>query len=998
MFTPKFFTFYNYQKEIFSILINASQPFSELNNIELKDYLVSNRTIFSPSGYFNLYKYSSVNTSDKTSKPLNKFGIVNDFDDYLISCSKDFETRGGFAEPNAPCVNISYILNANQNSGVYFTSLNTNTSNLEVFYGVNDGFSDNYLSFYDRCKSAILNYYIYNKVDGSKELNCVYEKGIVESSYFIKDLGVWKHEYIDYYLCGQEDISLYIDSIFKFNKFKTEVDDVSSARTFGNYIMMHSFIPYSEYNRKNIISKIEYLLKKHFYRSSDGYYFDRDSKVIDYSVPPVGELNLEGKNGANLHVQYFNSINFYTKNELIAFNTSFDSRPLYLKNEDSKYSPIYDIRGKTSEPIILPPAKFDSKGFPIKRYVRVTKLSPETRSSLIGREISLEKITEVVPNNFSYPFSAIVATKIDSRSMSNLPARSFDCKLKKVLIPSNYYPLDNMGRDLRYSKSRGAVIIYKGVWDGTFKLGWTDNPAWILMDLLINKRYGLGNYIQADQIDIWELYQIAKWCDACDDNGIFWGVPDTYSGYEPRYTFNALISEKYNVYDMINNIMSIFNGAVFYSNSIISFDDNRLKDISGTISATDVTDGLFNFANFKKDDEFTVIEVAFLDKRDSFKTKIEYVEDSEAIRKRGILKKQVNPMGITSRGQAIRYAKNILFQTAKESSNVSFSIDSKILSYGIGDLIRLNTDIEDKKHFGKILQVCRSFIGEVILFIDSCLSETIFDTSKIDIFTRKQFSNEKGSYFDLEKCTYFIKCYFLCSDSLQNCGTSVYLKDEETVCNSINYSTQDINYNECFFNRTFKYIQGSEFNETSTYSLRKKEKKDKIYKIASITENSASEFSVFATEYCSTKFDIIEGESPKDINTDNYFYIVNKDESIIDRPKSVYFSDVEIVPINSLQKGIKVTWKALPNIVGYNLYILSPNTQKQILARTITGTSPIISGIQIGGYDAIKKEYFYIFLQSISSIGTYQLGIESYILENAGTKRTSEMTFKSITL
>lgn len=993
MLTPKFFTFYNYQREIFSILINSEEPFSELNNVQLKDYLVSNCNFFVSQGVFDLYKYTPTG-----SKPRNKFGIVNSFDDYLISCSRNEKPE--LSDENTPCINFSYILNANQTSGVYFTSLNAETSKLEIFYGINDGFSDNYLSFFDRCKSAILNYYIYNNVDKPKELDCVYQKGIVESSYFIRDLGIWKHEYIDYYLCGQEDISPCIDSILKFNKFKEEIDDVSSARTFGNYIIMHSFIPYSEYSRKTVISKSEYLLKKHFYRSSDKYFFNRTLKVIDYSNPPVGELILEGKNGANLHVQYFNSINFYTQEEIINFNRSFINRPSYLKSEDSRYSEVFDIRGKTSEPIVLPPAKFDSRGFPVKRYVKITKLSPETRSSLIQREISLEKITEVIPNNFSYPFSAIAATKIDSRSMSTIPTRSFDCKLKKILIPSNYYPLDNMGRDVRYSKSRGAVVIYKGTWDGTFKLGWTDNPAWILMDLLINKRYGLGNYIESNQIDIWELYQIAKWCDACDENGVFWGVPDTYSGFEPRYTFNALITEKYNVYDMINNIMSIFNGTVFYSNSIISFDDNRLKDVSGTISADDVADGLFNFANFKKDDEFTVIEIAYLDKRDSYKTKIEYVEDSEAIRKRGILKKQVTPMGITTRGQAIRYAKNILFQTAKESSNVSFSIDSKILSYGIGDLIRLNTDIEDRKYFGKILEVSYTTFGDIKLFIDTNLDPNIFDTSQIDVYTRKQFSNEGGSYFDVQKCTYAIKRYNLMANELQVCGTQIFPKEEKIICSSISYYDKDIAYNECCFSRVGIDLFGrDEFNETSVYSLRKKEKKDKIYKISSITENCASEFSVFATEYCATKFEIIEGESPKDINTDNYFYLANKDESIIERPKSVYFSDIEIITI-SFEKGIKVTWKALPNIVGYNLYILTPNTQRRFLARSITGTNNIFTdnGIKIGSYDSIKKEYYYIFLYNMNTIGTFQVGIESYILENGGYKRTSEITFKSITL
>ena len=961
MISPKFYTIYNYQKEIFSIIVSSTSPTAEISNLELTSFLAKNFLLDTQT---KAYKYSSV-----SSPIFTKFGVVNDFENYLLSCSSET------ASLNNPCLNFNYYLTSQQGAGTYFNSSS---------------------SFYSRCVNTQLNSYIYNNVNQTQELNSIYENGIVSSAFFIKDLNIWKHEYIDYYLCYQTDISNKINSILQFNKFNDDVDKVSSARIFNGYYLIHSFLKSSDYNRKNIILKSQDLLTQ--YHPS----FSATLKVVDYSTSPVGDIVLQGNNGGNLNIKYFNSIKFYNSTEIANFNSSFLNRSSYLQNEDSKYYDFYDLRSETSSPILLPPAKVDSKGFPIKRYVKVTKLSPETRSTLIKRDINLDKITEIIPNNFSYPFSAVAATKIDSRAMSSLPPRSFDCKLKKILIPSNYYPLDNLGRDLRYSQGRGANIIYKGIWDGTFKLGWTDNPAWILLDLLINKRYGLGNYIESDQIDIWELYQIAKWCDACDDNGIFWGVPDTFSGYEPRYSFNALISEKYNVYDMINNIMSLFNGVVYYSNSIVSFDDNRLKDISGIISATEVLDGIFNFGNFKKDDEFTVIEVSYLDKRDFYKPKIEYVEDSEAIRKRGILKKQVSPMGITSRGQAIRYAKNILFQTAKESNNVSFSIDSRILAYGVGDLIKLSTDMENKKQLGKILEVSTTPfpLNEVKLFLDTCLDSRFFDMTQMDVLSRKQMYNGNETYFDIEKCTYFIKSHQILSDFLSTCGTYVTLHHSGIQCANKNINNNDIYYNECSFSLVRKNISASDFNESSIYSLRLKDKKDRVYKINSITENSASEFSVFATEYCTTKFDIIEGETPKDINTDNYFYIANSDASVISRPKSVYFSSIEKININSTIQGIKVFWKAAVNANGYNLYIIRPFSHSQILTRQITGNNSItVNNVKIFEYNSITKEYYFIFMESIDSVGTFQVGIESFVLEyNNTSKRTSEMTTKTITL
>jgi len=962
MNTPKFWTIYNYQNEIFSMVVNNASSNTEVSELQLSNILTKN-IILAGSSDIRLYKYTPDGAFHN-----QKIGFVDDFDSYLLECSSQSSSL------NSSCVLNYYYLCANNAKGIFFNPAST---------------------FYNRCNNPNLATY-YNRANPVKELDCIYENGLVSSSIFIKDLNLWKYEYIDYRLCYQEDISNNINSILNFNKFnESEISNISSARAVGSYKLIHSFLKNSDYNRKNLIKKSEFLLKNYGYISN--------GTVVDYSTSPVGSKILEGANGRNLHLQYFNKINFYTDSELANFSSSFSSRPSYLKNIDTKYSTIYNEKALTSDPIKLPPAKFDSRGFPIKRYVRVTKLSNETRSTLIKKDISLNKVTEVIPTNFSYPFSALVATKIDSRSMSSLPVRTFDCKLKKVLVPSNYYPLDNVGRDVRYSLSRGSTIIYRGSWDGTFKLAWTDNPAWILMDLLINKRYGLGNYIESSQIDIWELYQISKWCDACDENGIFWGVPDSYSGYEPRHTFNALIIDKFNVYDLLNNIMSIFKGSVYYSNSMISFDDDRIKDIAGTIASTDVRDGTFNFGNFKKDEEFTAIEVSYLDRRDSYKPKIEYVEDAEAIRKRGILKKQVSPIGITSRGQAIRYARHILFQTAKEGGNISFSIDSKILIYNLGDLIKIDPSAEERKQFGRILDIDTVVFPpkkpQVRLFVDACIDSRFFDTSKIDILTRKQVTKENETYFDTVKCTYFINSHQVLQDAVSTCGTYVILHNSGIVCTQTLFSNNDLYHNECSFQTVEKNINASEFNETSAYSLRIKEKKDKIYKIASITENSSSEFTIFATEFCSTKFDLIEGDVPKDIDTNNYFYTANQDSSIISRPPSVFFSKIEKINISGYV-GVKVSWMANPNVNGYNLYMVRPDSQRQILTRAITSTTDIYAGnILISQYDPSKKEYYYIFLENANQIGTFKFAIETFVVFGLNSeKRTSQITNKTINL
>ena len=111
---------------------------------------------------------------------------------------------------------------------------------------------------------------------------------------------------------------------------------------------------------------------------------------------------------------------------------------------------------------------------------------------------------------------------------------------------------------------------------------------------------------------------------------------------------------------MVNQVASVFRGHVYYMNSLITFDDDRIKPIIGEFNNSDVKDGLFNYTNHKKDDEFTAVDISYIDAKDNYKPKIEYIEDSDGIRQRGILKKNINAFGVTSKGQARRFGKYFL--------------------------------------------------------------------------------------------------------------------------------------------------------------------------------------------------------------------------------------------------------------------------------------------------------------------------------------------------
>jgi hypothetical protein len=388
-------------------------------------------------------------------------------------------------------------------------------------------------------------------------------------------------------------------------------------------------------------------------------------------------------------------------------------------------------------PLLLPTLTSSEINSQVKRYIKVSKVSTETSSVLLRRECRVFKIIEVLSGRYSYPFSAIVGTKIDARSFSSIPSRSFDCRLKKVKVPNNYNVIDEQtGKDKRYLSSGSATRkrVYDGDWDGTFhsQLRWTDNPAWILYDILTNKRYGLGQYINESDINIWELYKIGRYCDAVDDDGYFVGVSDGRGGLEPRFSCNILWTSPKKIFDVINIIANLFRGSVFFANSEVHFVDDRPRLPTALFTNSNVKDGVFNYTNNQKNESFNRIEVSYLDKFDNFKTKIEIVQDDEDIRYRGVYQTIINTIGVTSKAMAKRIGQHMIYQTIKEDQGVEFSAGLEALLCRPGDLMIVDDEMKSLHvNYGRILEI--DYINKA-LTLSNPYDENYFDGS-ITLYT-----------------------------------------------------------------------------------------------------------------------------------------------------------------------------------------------------------------------------------------------------------------------
>lgn len=191
--------------------------------------------------------------------------------------------------------------------------------------------------------------------------------------------------------------------------------------------------------------------------------------------------------------------------------------------------------------------------------IRVVRDTDDSTSQMLQNKTQVQAITEVIDARLRYPHTALLYVSFNAKSFSNIPKISCKPKGRIIRIPSNYDPVDR---------------TYSGTWDGTFKWGWSNNPAWIWFDVLTEPRFGLGRRITADMLDKWELYRIAQRCDQ--------KVPDGKggTGTEPRFMFDVYIQSQADAWQVIKDIAAGFNGMTFWGNNMFNVVSDMPADTS----------------------------------------------------------------------------------------------------------------------------------------------------------------------------------------------------------------------------------------------------------------------------------------------------------------------------------------------------------------------------------------------------------------------------------
>ena len=287
--------------------------------------------------------------------------------------------------------------------------------------------------------------------------------------------------------------------------------------------------------------------------------------------------------------------------------------------------------------------------------IKITRTAGAHDGSTAFRQLTFGGFTEVIDGKLRYPLSALVGLRFEATQFQEVPTRAYDIKGIKVQIPSN-----------ATVNSADGSLTYSGIWDGQFQTAWCADPAWILRDLIVSNRYGLGNFVNASEVDKWSLYEISKYTNA--------QVNDGQGSTEPRFLCNIYMQTRDEAYNVIQDFASIFRGMAYWSSGQIAFSADRPSDPVALFNNANVINGDFTYEGSSLKARHTVALVTWNDPESNYEQKVEYVSDEEAIAKFGIIETRIAAFGCTSRGQANRAGRWLLYQEQNENSTVTFKV------------------------------------------------------------------------------------------------------------------------------------------------------------------------------------------------------------------------------------------------------------------------------------------------------------------------------------
>ncbi|WP_426448150.1 host specificity protein J [Siccibacter colletis] len=266
--------------------------------------------------------------------------------------------------------------------------------------------------------------------------------------------------------------------------------------------------------------------------------------------------------------------------------------------------------------------------------LRVRRITPDASSAKIGDLMTLVSYTTVIDAKLRYPNTALLYLQFDASQFNgSIPQISCEPRGRVIQVPANYDP-----------ESRD----YSGTWDGTFKWAWTDNPAWVFYDLVVNNRFGLGDRLTANNIDKWSLYQVAQYCDQL--------VPDGRggNGREPRYRCNVYIQNRAEAFTVLRDFAAIFRGMTYWGGDQLVTLADMPRDVDYVYTRANVLEGRFTYASSTTKARYSTALVSWSDPESEYADAMEPVFEQDLVARYGVNQLEMTAIGCTRQSEANR--------------------------------------------------------------------------------------------------------------------------------------------------------------------------------------------------------------------------------------------------------------------------------------------------------------------------------------------------------
>lgn len=288
--------------------------------------------------------------------------------------------------------------------------------------------------------------------------------------------------------------------------------------------------------------------------------------------------------------------------------------------------------------------------------LRVRRITPDSTSVNIVDTMRVVAVTEIIDAKLRYVNTALLYVEFDAKQFPNgIPQVVCNPKGRIIRVPDTYDP---------------ETRTYSGTWEGVFKWAWTDNPAWIYYDIILNERFGLGQRIDATQIDKWELYRIAQYCDQL--------VPDGKggSGTEPRFRCNVYIQDRNDAWTVLRDLAGIFRGMTYWGDNKMYVMADMPRDVWHIYNHASVVEGKFTFADPSETTRNTAALVNWSDPANHYKDTPEPVYDNDLAMRFDYRQLEMTAIGCTRQSEANRRGRWAL------------------LTNGIGEVVTFSTGMD----------------------------------------------------------------------------------------------------------------------------------------------------------------------------------------------------------------------------------------------------------------------------------------------------------------